>query len=936
MATPVPTLLIDRRNFVAMLPTLLEVMSSCKTLIGIDCETHDDNRHPGLNQFMKVNEETRKKAGNKKLVFDVNRTVMTGFSLYPENSAMAYYFNLAHADHENCLTWEEVQPVIDAKPADTLWIAHNAPYEITFFAQCLGYQLTNIVCTMQLSVTAFGDDNYDLMEYRMSGLRDLEQHLYPLMHAAIETQPQDLEPDEDGGERRRFSRKVDEIIGKITAKEADASTTYNGYVDDIAYGHGLKNLVWKFFGHQMDTFAETIGDQAHMGQKTGDEIASYGAEDAYWVVPLFHKLMQYVAIHSPDALETFFTQENPMIYVFSDIWREGMKVNFTAIESRRVVERAEFARILRELKVAVRAILPWQKDPNPELVKRQSWYYDGDKPTAQQGYTRYREKITKWANSPDFPNDDFAQCFQVSSPVSNAWAEEEPERAGRTKAGKLLKSDFSITHYMPARVFLYDLLGGKLMFDKGKLTSDGEARGKVQDWFKQKLREGSQTGENEELIEAKIKVIELMTALASVEQRMKLYLTPYVLLTDPDTQRMYPSVNCLLNTRRLAASSPNPMQLAKRGESTYVRGFFLPDYDDHVIVSLDWSAFELVIIGELSGDAEFRRAFGQLPHDDMHSGAAADIFRVEIPWMNEDIFKGMKKFESADDWAKEYSAKAFERDRMFTNLKGEAMAPAKAVKYWRTEIGKGANFNYWYSGFLTTVGERMGWGLSRTGEATDFYRARFAGGEQWRLDTIDHGNLYGYVQLPDGHRRFRYEAMYEWMDVFKAKWPDIVELKPIIHEIARRIHKRAQNQLVNAMVQGTNAFIIKRSIIECKRRLKEMGWTNREARFLMPVHDEKIWSVHKDLVVEFIALAREVMMTHPDVFKTLKLDATPAVGLTFEPYDKKKASFGQIELFELPDLDVIDKASWGGRATDDQTRQVVDYLIHERQRIGLQ
>lgn len=918
----VPTLLIDRRNIDTAGPAVMEMMRNAKTIVGIDCETHDDNRHEGLNQFMKVNEETRKKAGNKKLVFDVNRTVMTGFSLYAEDAPISYYFNLAHADVENRLTWEECKPFLDAKPAGTLWLAHNGPYEITFFAQCHGYQLTNLVCTMQLSVTAFGDDNYDIQNYWTQPLNDLQQHVMPLMLAAQRSTPMDLEPDEEGGERRRFSREVDDIIGRITAKEADSSTAYNGYVKDLSYGHGLKKLVKMFFGVHMDSFQDTLGENAHMGQITGDQVAAYGADDAYWVVPLFRKLMEYVAAWSPNALGTFFTQENPMIYVFSDIWREGMKVNFSAIEERRVVERAEFARILREMKAAVQACLPWDNDPEPELSKRQDWYYNGDKPTAAQGYTRYRDKITKWAMSPD-SDDDFEQCFQVSSPVSNAWAEERKETRK--------KSEFSITHYMPARVFLYDLLRGKMMFDKGKIASDGEARGKVQDWFKAQLREhGSDAG-----LENKVKVIELMTAMSGVEQRMKLYLTPYVLLTDPETQRMYPVVNCLLNTRRLAASSPNPMQLAKRGESTYVRGFFLPDYEDHVIVSLDWSAFELVIIGELSGDEEFGKAFGQLPHQDMHAGAAADIFRAEIPWINEDIFKAIKKFEEPEAWQKEYGATSTERDRMFTNLKGELMTGALAFKYWRTEIGKGANFNYWYSGFLTTVGDRMGWSLSRTGEATELYRQRFWGGEQWRLDTIDHGNLHGWVELPDGHRRFRYEAKHEWMDVFKAKWPNVVELEPIIHEIARRIHKRAQNQLVNAMVQGTNAFVIKRSILECKRRLKEMGWTNREARFMIPIHDEKVWSVHKDLVVEFISVAREVMMNHPDIFKRLKLDATPAIGLTFEPFNSEKASFGQIELFEAPKLDCLPKEVWGERLDDDQTRLVVDYLMHERKRVGL-
>ncbi|WP_163306730.1 hypothetical protein, partial [Enterobacter ludwigii] len=39
-----------------------------------------------------------------------------------------------------------------------------------------------------------------------------------------------------------------------------------------------------------------------------------------------------------------------------------------------------------------------------------------------------------------------------------------------------------------------------------------------------------------------LKVIDCLTRLAGVEQRMKLYLTPYSMLVDPETGRMYPQV----------------------------------------------------------------------------------------------------------------------------------------------------------------------------------------------------------------------------------------------------------------------------------------------------------------------------------------------------------------------------------------------------------
>ena len=37
-----------------------------------------------------------------------------------------------------------------------------------------------------------------------------------------------------------------------------------------------------------------------------------------------------------------------------------------------------------------------------------------------------------------------------------------------------------------------------------------------------------------------------------VDQRMKLYIQPYMLLTDPETDRLYPVVSSELATRRMA------------------------------------------------------------------------------------------------------------------------------------------------------------------------------------------------------------------------------------------------------------------------------------------------------------------------------------------------------------------------------------------------
>lgn len=349
---------------------------------------------------------------------------------------------------------------------------------------------------------------------------------------------------------------------------------------------------------------------------------------------------------------------------------------------------------------------------------------------------------------------------------------------------------------------------------------------------------------------------------------------------------------------------------------------------DHLIVSVDWSSIELVIIGELSKDPEFFKAYGQRPHGDLHTGAAASVLGIDMPWITEEMIKGLKRHQAWADFFDAYSIDPNDAKRLVTNVKGEPITtPPAANKVWRTVAGKETNFNYWYSGFLTTTGQKMGWSLSKTSGATDLYRNRFKKAEEWRVGMIDFVRAHGFVELPDGHRRFRYEATYQWMDEFKGKWPNDPELKDIVHEIARRIHRRAHNQAINALVQGTCATIMKRTILRMRALLAANGM---DARFMIPIHDELVFSAHWSIVPEFIRLLRETMLEHKDIFPTLALDASPAVGVTFEPWDAVKAPLGQIELFEPP----AELGLGTDRLDDDGIRQVVDYLRHGRMKLA--
>lgn len=817
----IKSVLVDARNWYDLKPNLIQEVRD-SGLTGFDIETCDPDRHEGLNQFMKGN--------SKRLVFDVNRTVITGFSWYCDESDTAYYLNLNHADVENRIPWEEARQIIDAKGEGAHLVCHNASFEITMLKKTYGLLLSNVICTLQMAVSAFNEDQYPIEDMLGCGFSGMQSLLMPISRAFTSMDKQNL------------TEEQSDLVSKVLSKTSVAKHSYNGVVRELSYGYGLKGLTKKFFGYEQTDFNTVLNGKAHMGELTGEEVCAYGADDAYFAVKLLHKFLPMMAAQNDKLIPTFFAQENPMIYVFADIWSEGIKINRAQVEAHRLDERKNYARSMRNLHRIVNEMLPFPEEQNEGLL-HDSWY--------KKNPTGYRNKILKWARV-DLPDDPFEAVYTTSGPVSTGWSSD---------LGKPKSPGVNLSFYMAVRTLLYDLTGKKPLFKDGKVASDAEARVKLRKKYPE-LEE----------------IIDCLNELADIEQRMKLYLNPYVQLIDPDTSRVYPVVSSKLNSRRMAMQHPNGMQLAKNGESTYIRGFYEADEEDHVIVSIDWSQVELVEIGEFSGDPVFAEAYGQIPYKDLHKKAAADVMDISI----EEVTKDLRK-----------------------------------------KLGKGANFNYWYSGALSTVGDLMGWSADQMWEATDKYRKTFAVAEQWRVDLINEARENGYITLPDGHRRNRFEASYRWQVLWRDRWATTRNqgMMNFGDLFVQRITTRAGNQIVNSMIQGSCATLAKRSILSINQLHNQFRF-----RFLMPIHDELVFSVHKDDVVDFIREAKRRMCDHPDIIKNLVLDATASVGLNFEPFDQEKAPFGQIELDEAPEILGFTKDQ---KLNDEQTQQVVDYLFKE-------
>ena len=930
--------LVDKRNFTDEIPKLLAFYTgplSSPLLTGFDIETEDSKRHQGLNQFMALDAESTDYKKSKKLVFDLRRTVITGFSIHPDNSDSVWYFNTGHADAENRLDKADMTKVLEYIKSRCVWVIHNAAFELAQLGSSWGLDLgKNYICTLQMCVSAYNDDQYDPQKFANADLGGMTALIPAIAKSFAGYVP-----------RSPLSADQQELIKQVSGKDSKAAFSYNSYARSLAYGYGLKKAVKSWFGYSQESFEAVLNGKAHMGLLTGEQVLHYGADDAYWCLQLMKRVLQFMNETNPAVVKTFFEQENPMPHIFAEVWRRGIRLNYDNIHKRTAEARGQYAGVIRDLVKALQHFR-FEDAPNARLIEKQAkWYvgYKKDKKSGemvpQNNYIKYRGRIQTLMDLKVDELSDYELVKALSGSVTDNWMAEHKEKPD--------KDQLNIVHYMSSRVLYHDLMNISLVYVKGQIQSGSEARGKLKEfitemststtrWLKEisryKIPVPAEFASTEAYAEhlratypakAANEVMACLDKLSGIEQAVKLYLTPYLMLVDPETHRIYPTISSMLNTRRMASENPNTMQLAKRSEATYVRGFFLPERDDHVYVCVDWSQVELVLIGEESKDPGFKMAFGQIPYSDLHLGAATSAMQVYYPAFSEKDLKDLRT-----DNTLRLEELQLNYPIAFTNpVKGIPLDGKKAYKFWRGEAGKPSNFGYWYSGSLMTVQGKLGWTDKQMWSATENYRKKFPIAENWRCNTIEELKGQGYVDVFDGHRRYRYEATDWWKQQWMAKWaaygnPALTAFADIV---ANKLARRAGNQGVNAKIQGGCAPLAKRSI----RRLVEIiERENLDAYFVMPIHDELVFSVHKDIAVEFGYRIREVMCNHPDLVQWLKLDGTISVGRTLEPYHKEKAPDGQIELDEAPIIAGYVPEEYEGQSLPPELRQrVVDYLF---------
>jgi hypothetical protein len=323
-------------------------------------------------------------------------------------------------------------------------------------------------------------------------------------------------------------------------------------------------------------------------------------------------------------------------------------------------------------------------------------------------------------------------------------------------------------------------------------------------------------------------ILNCISAMKKVMTKRGLYYNPYPYLKHWKDGKLHSSMNqCATVTRRYSSSGPNLQQLPKKGEGIKVREIIVPHHKDAVIVSLDFSGQELRLAAHMSQDRNMLACYIGDNLKDPHSITAAGAMLKK--W-GKDKVEELKSMVGAANFTG--TAEEIEYTVFIKLRKWDEEAIAKMADDLR-KVAKNVNFGAQYDAQALTLAYTI---VIPVKDAQDFLDARekmFPGVTEWKDSVRARVEETGYAMTLMGARR---------------------HLAKLLQD--RSTANKAGRQGPNFEIQGSSAEQTKLAMA----RVWDSGVLfDFDCRFIAPIHDELVFSIHKDHAVEAIRIIHECM-----------------------------------------------------------------------------
>jgi DNA polymerase I-like protein with 3'-5' exonuclease and polymerase domains/5'-3' exonuclease len=327
----------------------------------------------------------------------------------------------------------------------------------------------------------------------------------------------------------------------------------------------------------------------------------------------------------------------------------------------------------------------------------------------------------------------------------------------------------------------------------------------------------------------KREALECLLKAKKAQTRNSNFYSKYPLWQHPKTGLVHPQLNsCGTETRRMSGSSPNLMQMPKRGDGIKFRNAVIPLKGHDLICSIDWAGEELRVGAGLSRDIEMLSCY-----------IDGNVLKTLPDWMIEQLGpKFVERFRTSelrDIHSLTAAGIAGVPYEQFEEARHDDTHPdAKSYKKIRGDA-KGVNFLSQYGGGPTKLARKL---ICDPEIAKDYLSAKkklYSGYEDWREKSIEQLHSQGYLTTLYGSRRHLFSKL-------------------LTNDEGMRGY--LERSALNSLIQGVCADYLKVVLTALYQR---KTFQRHGAQFLAPIHDELVFSCHSSKAPSLIMEVHSIM-----------------------------------------------------------------------------
>lgn len=770
---------------------------------------------------------------------DVFGSELTGFSLtFGPNMQYTYYVTVDHVEEDDVknITVAQARDMVGEIPREKVTWVHNASFELP-------------VC-----YNAWGEDWKDDPEYH-GFLRNVRDTAIASSYV-------------DENESRGLKKLSSRLLGyeqtsyeQVTTKDVPKSDW-----------DGTGRLVGEY--DEVEGAPATVRVQFKMNQLKAREVVGYGADDAIVTAALANHFVTVMEIEN--TFDVFEQVETFPAYVTALGFVQGVDFDLEGMFAMEREDDEAYEKAWATLRQFLMDIgydgtkPPVFEEMTPAAIKEAHLVCLGQElKTLVKTPSKLAKLILQSADAGEYEDEERARTLATVIEAG------DPQRlTAFTQQYFVGEPVLDLNSPKQMKRFLYDIIGMpvEMTNDLTPLERKHNPALKEAIYRHRKVRQGkapasSLSAEDIKLLRTKAKTdekainfalafhaeqiepaartaLKALQAMKKVMTRRSLFYNKYRRIRHWKDGKIHAQMNqCAAVTRRYSSSDPNLQQLPKKGEAVRFRAFILPHHKDAVVCSIDFAGQELRLAAERSQDANMLACYVGDKLKDIHSITAAGAMKLK--------WGAAAVKELYGRWGQDLQ-EGMDYD-LFMRLRSlEKKEPMKKQADDLRKDSKNVNFAAQFGGQAVKLSETLIMPVSDAQLFLDARSAMFPDVDKAAKRAADFAERHGYALTLMGARR---------------------HLRNSIMSEDRSEVSAALRQAWNMEIQGSAGEMTKMGMT----RIWKSGALHRfDVRFIAPIHDELVTSVHRDHAAEFIRIKHEAM-TQP--YATMKVPVVGSISL---------------------------------------------------------